>query len=63
LMELEHLQTRAAVPYRDPTLKEERDRIRLQRQQAQQQSSLEATSRWKRRWAGQIASALQVNSS
>ncbi|MEM9153867.1 MAG: MnmC family methyltransferase [Cyanobacteria bacterium P01_F01_bin.33] len=63
LMELEHLQTRAAVPYRDPTLKEERDRIRLQRQQAQQQSSFEPTSCWKRRWAGQIASTLQINSS
>lgn len=49
-MEWEHLKTRAAVPYRDPTLQGERSQIRLQRQQEQQASSLEPTSAWKRRW-------------
>lgn len=50
--EREHLQTRAAVPYRDPGLCETRDRIRTQRQQAQQRSQLEPTTQWKRRWTG-----------
>ncbi|MEN9203024.1 MAG: MnmC family methyltransferase [Thermostichus sp. DG_1_6_bins_120] len=49
-MEGEHLKTRAAVPYRDPTLCGERSQIRLRRQQEQQRSSLEPTSAWKRRW-------------
>ncbi|MEO1133095.1 MAG: MnmC family methyltransferase, partial [Cyanobacteria bacterium J06639_1] len=50
--EREHLQTRAAVPYRDPGLCETRDRIRHQRQQAQQISDLEPTTQWKLRWTG-----------
>jgi len=49
-MEWEHLKTRAAVPYRDPTLKGDRAQIRLQRQREQQASPLEPTSAWKRRW-------------
>lgn len=49
-MEWEHLKTLAAVPYRDPTLQEERSQIRLRRQQEQQRSPLEPTSVWKRRW-------------
>ncbi|MFQ3583702.1 MAG: MnmC family methyltransferase [Cyanobacteriota bacterium] len=49
-MEWEHLKTRAAVPYRDPTLQGERSQIRLRRQQEQQGSPLEPTSIWKHRW-------------
>lgn len=49
--EIEHLHTRAAIPYRDPDLAQSRDIIRLTRQEEQQQSSLEPTSAWKRRWA------------
>lgn len=48
--EQEHLQTRAAVPYRDPDLKSSRIQIQLERQTRQQQSSLEPTGSWKRRW-------------
>ncbi|MDX2272170.1 MAG: MnmC family methyltransferase [Cyanobacteriota bacterium] len=51
--EQEHLQTKAAVPYRDPTLRQTREQIRLARQQEQQRSSLEATSAWKKRWQSQ----------
>lgn len=49
-MEWEHLRTRGAVPYRDPTLQGDRAQIRLQRQREQQTSPLEPTSAWKRRW-------------
>ncbi len=49
-MEQEHLQTRAAVPYRDPSLRSDRQLIRASRQREQQQSSLEPTSIWKKRW-------------
>jgi tRNA U34 5-methylaminomethyl-2-thiouridine-forming methyltransferase MnmC len=49
--EIEHLQTRAAIPYRDPDLAHPRDIIRQLRQAEQQKSSLEPTSAWKRRWA------------
>ena len=48
--EREHLQTRAAIPYRDPTLSASIDAILATRQQEQQQSNLEATSVWKKRW-------------
>ncbi|MBE9127990.1 MULTISPECIES: tRNA (5-methylaminomethyl-2-thiouridine)(34)-methyltransferase MnmD [unclassified Coleofasciculus] len=48
---LEHLQTRAAVPYRDPQLRDSIPII-LQRRQAEQQASpLEPTSHWQRRWS------------
>jgi len=47
----EHLQTRAAVPYRDPQLHDP-DHVILQRRQIEQQSSsLEPTSRWQKRWS------------
>ncbi|KGF73599.1 hypothetical protein DO97_16580 [Neosynechococcus sphagnicola sy1] len=50
-MEQEHLQTRAAIPYRDPHLDDVAAMI-LQRHQAEQQhSSLESTSQWRRRWS------------
>ena len=48
--EQEHLHTRAAIPYRDPTLTATAEAIMAQRQQEQQQSSLESTGAWRRRW-------------
>ncbi len=48
--ELEHLQTRAAIPYRDPTGTATAEAIVATRQQEQQQSNLEPTGAWRRRW-------------
>jgi tRNA U34 5-methylaminomethyl-2-thiouridine-forming methyltransferase MnmC len=48
--EREHLQTRAAVPYRDPTLDGDAEFLRARRRAEQVQSPLEPTSRWRRRW-------------
>ena len=48
--ELEHLLTRAAVPYRDPTLRDEAAMIQQRRSQEQAQSSLRSTGEWRRRW-------------
>jgi tRNA U34 5-methylaminomethyl-2-thiouridine-forming methyltransferase MnmC len=48
--ECEHLQTRAAIPYRDPQLADSAQTIRQRRQREQQQSELEPTTHWKRRW-------------
>lgn len=50
--EQEHLQTKAAVPYRDPTLSDSTDTILDRKHQEQAASPLEPTSRWKRRWMG-----------
>jgi tRNA U34 5-methylaminomethyl-2-thiouridine-forming methyltransferase MnmC len=47
--EKEHLLTRAAIPYRDPLLNDEAPVIVQRRQQEQQASSLEPTSRWRKR--------------
>ncbi len=47
----EHLQTRAAVPYRDPQLCDLAQVILQRRQIEQQASSLEPTSHWQRRWS------------
>jgi tRNA U34 5-methylaminomethyl-2-thiouridine-forming methyltransferase MnmC len=49
--ELEHLQTKAAIPYRDPTLEDTASVILERRQQEQQQSLLESTSQWKKRFS------------
>lgn len=49
-MEQEHLQTRAAVPYRDPTLFDSATAILERHWQEQQHSPLESTSSWRRRW-------------
>lgn len=49
--EEEHLQTRAAVPYRDPTLNATADEIKQRRQQEQQLSPLEPSNQWKKRWS------------
>ncbi|MFM7382645.1 MAG: tRNA (5-methylaminomethyl-2-thiouridine)(34)-methyltransferase MnmD [Microcystaceae cyanobacterium] len=50
LREQEHLQTKAAIPYRDPTLTGDRPEILARRQQEQAESELEATHQWKKRW-------------
>ncbi len=50
LQEREHLQTRAAIPYRDPTLKDCRELILKRREKEQQASLLEPTTHWKKRW-------------
>lgn len=48
----EHLRTRAALPYRDPTLCETAEAIRQRRESEQHASKLEPTSMWKKRWIG-----------
>ncbi len=48
--EKEHLQTRAAVPYRDPKLIDSPEAIIKRRELEQQASDLEPTSRWRKRW-------------
>jgi tRNA U34 5-methylaminomethyl-2-thiouridine-forming methyltransferase MnmC len=48
--EYEHLQTKAAIPYRDCDLCDSAAKIWQRRQQEQQTSSLESTSQWKKRW-------------
>ncbi|MFM2311745.1 MAG: hypothetical protein RLZZ04_1021 [Cyanobacteriota bacterium] len=50
LMEQEHLQTRAAIPYRDRSLENSPEEIIARRQQEQQKSDCEATSQWRKRW-------------
>ena len=49
--EKEHLQTRAAIPYRDPQLQNSAPIITQKRQKEQQNSSLEPSSHWKKRWS------------
>ncbi len=49
-MEQEHLQTRAAIPYRDPHLNDEAIAILARHQQEQSDSTRESTSSWRRRW-------------
>lgn len=48
--EQEHLETRAAVPYRDPTLTDDAATIQQRRQIEQATSPLNATGAWRRRW-------------
>lgn len=48
--EQEHLHTRAAIPYRDPSLCDSMAAIIQRRQQEQAESTLESTSQWKKRW-------------
>lgn len=50
LKEQEHLQTRAAVPYRDPHLQDSFEKINCRRQGEQKNSSFESTSQWRKRW-------------
>ena len=48
--EKEHLLTRAAIAYNDPQLSDPTEVIVRRRQQEQQASSLEPTSRWRKKW-------------
>jgi tRNA U34 5-methylaminomethyl-2-thiouridine-forming methyltransferase MnmC len=48
--ELEHLQTRAAIPYRDSTLSDSMAKIIIRRELEQDDCGLETTSQWKKRW-------------
>ncbi|MEM9504329.1 MAG: MnmC family methyltransferase [Cyanobacteria bacterium P01_E01_bin.43] len=48
--EQEHLQTRAAVPYRDPSLQDDAATIQQRRTQEQTTSALQSTGAWRRRW-------------
>jgi len=48
--EQEHLETRAAIPYRDPSLQDAAEVIRQRRAQEQAASSLPPTGTWRRRW-------------
>ncbi|MDJ0731764.1 MAG: MnmC family methyltransferase [Crocosphaera sp.] len=48
--EKEHLQTRAAIPYRDANLTDTAEKIKQRREKEQSQSDLEASSQWKKRW-------------
>ena len=50
LQEQEHLETRAAVPYRDPTLQDTAEAIQKRRAQEQATSPLKATGAWRKRW-------------
>lgn len=49
-MEQEHLNTRAAVPYRDPSLNDPAELIQTRHQHEQQSCDYESTSSWRRRW-------------
>ena len=48
--EQEHLKTRAAIPYRDPTLRDKPEAIVVSRKKEQDNSNLESTSQWRKRW-------------
>jgi tRNA U34 5-methylaminomethyl-2-thiouridine-forming methyltransferase MnmC len=50
VMEQEHLNTRAAIPYRDRTLNDTAEVILNRHQQEQAISQAESTSSWRRRW-------------
>ncbi len=50
LMELEHLQTRAGIPYRDVNLQDTTATIIERREKEQLISDKECTSQWKKRW-------------
>ncbi|MER3433690.1 MAG: hypothetical protein C4288_09700 [Leptolyngbya sp. ERB_1_1] len=49
-MEQEHLNTRAAIPYRDRTLHDSAEEILARHEQEQRSSKVESTSSWRRRW-------------
>ena len=49
-MEIEHLHTRASVPYRDPEGCDPAATIQQRRRDEQQHCKLESTSQWQRRW-------------
>ena len=49
--EREHLLTKAAIPYRDPQLKDSATTMIHRRIQEQNESQLETTSHWRKRWS------------
>ena len=49
--EIEHLQTRAAIPYRDPDLIDTAEIIKTRREKEQSKSDLEPSSHCKKRWS------------
>ena len=51
-IDLEHLQTRASIPFRDPQLHDSAEVIKQRREEEQSFSILESTSQWKKRWFG-----------
>ncbi|BAZ14151.1 hypothetical protein NIES4071_59910 [Calothrix sp. NIES-4071] len=55
--ELEHLHTRAAIPYRDPLLQDQAQIILERRQLEQRNSQLETTSSWRKRCLSQNSNA------
>lgn len=54
--ELEHLETRAAVPYRDPSLSDGAEVIHQRRSQEQRTSPLQPTGAWRKRWLSGLSS-------
>jgi tRNA U34 5-methylaminomethyl-2-thiouridine-forming methyltransferase MnmC len=54
-MEIEHLFTRAAVPFRDPDGEASSSEILETRVLEQQACDLEPTNAWQRRWRGDAA--------
>jgi tRNA U34 5-methylaminomethyl-2-thiouridine-forming methyltransferase MnmC len=53
-LDLEHQQTRAAIPYRDPNLDGSTEMILKRRQKEQLTSTLETTSQWRKRWRNKL---------
>jgi tRNA U34 5-methylaminomethyl-2-thiouridine-forming methyltransferase MnmC len=51
--EEEHLQTKAAVPYRDCTFQGTAEEIKQQRQAEKATSNLASSNQWKKKWYGQ----------
>jgi tRNA U34 5-methylaminomethyl-2-thiouridine-forming methyltransferase MnmC len=49
--ESEHLQTTAAIPFRDPTLEDDVETLHRRRTEEQKQSGLEPSSHWRKRWS------------
>jgi tRNA U34 5-methylaminomethyl-2-thiouridine-forming methyltransferase MnmC len=49
--ESEHLQTTAAVPFRDFTLEDNTETLHTRRTEAQKRSGLEPSSHWRKRWS------------
>jgi len=54
--EWEHLQTKAAIPYRDATLSDPAEVIIQRRRSEQALCDLEPTSHWKKRWQRSVSS-------
>ena len=53
-MEIEHLHTRAAVPYRDPEGRDPAATIQQRRRDEQRHCKFESTSQWQRRWIAAV---------